>query len=760
MRSSPVGLGGRSGSEELSEPEDPDKLLEERFEALNQLHEDIQPHSLEAYAKLLTEVEKDCDPTNVKEDDELLNVTRDGVVEWTATEKEILYNVLDRKGFNGIKDIAIAIGTKSELEVLEHLRVVQKTIREQLNQRRLKFITTVEIPAAAEFSEDYCAEEGKYARYLALQENIQHAHDSKLLYADYSIIRETEAQALANADINTPLKGDLNRAVGLLNMPTWISLSKDFFMNFGGEMEDNHWTKIAETDEETPSIAADAIMDFSALAISLTRRFIQSTIFMAESRIRTMDRISEAPRDVKYADVKNALEVMGLKRKRPSFVDIVRRNRIAIGAFAPQRLHATQAVSYDQAEEVLGYGDKEFYKAAHTLEHGTVSNKETDIRTDENELDYMDEAEDEAEEEFEIEHEENDEDMHNDGQTEPSHPATSQNPELPHPETSEDHQLAEDQEEEQADNIDHERSRQEELRLWQMFAKPPPPSLLIPIIPLVTQPKAETDDEKDDLALHGVHERRTQEDIVNWRDRTLYHGEWEQYGSDLEELADELAENTRKRRRVEAGDRAENEEKQEVINKDTPAVSQPQLSTAIVESEDDSENDGSESDEDHTREAESQTNESDYPRAASAHQSAPSPRKSTRLHRDSLTKPEDEENEAGDEISSDSSSDSDSSASASKPNHKTNNPASKKKNQIENISASSSSSESTSNPKQSPSKTNNSKKAPPPTPTPNTNPEDDISTDSDSSISDSTSHIDAMDLDEDFHAQIPPNGFM
>lgn len=755
----------KSASVNLDEPSDPEdlgELLEDRLEALNQLYQDIRPHSLEAYVKLLTEVEKDYDPTNVKDEDELLNVTRDGAVVWTATEKEILYNVLDRKGFNGIKDIAIAIGTKSELEVLEHLRVVQKTIRHHLGQRRLKFITTVQIPAAAEVSEDYCAEERKYAKYLALRDEITYAHNSKLLYADYSVIRESEAQALSNADINTPLRGDLNRAVGLFNTPNWISLSKDILMNFGGEMEENHWTKIAETEEDTPSIAAGAIMDFSALAISLTRRLIQSSIFMAESRLRTTDRSSELPRDVKYADVKNALEVMGMKRKRPSFVDIVRRNRIAIGAFAPQRLKASQTVSYKQAEEILSYGDKKFYKAAHALEQGTVSNKDTDIRTDEDEHDHMDEDEDDAEDELE---EDIEEDRDSDGENGTNRPATSHNPELPHPETTEDHQLAEDEEEEQADNIDQERSRQEELRLWQMFEKPPPPSLLVPIIPLISQPKEETDDEKDDLAFHGIYERRTQEDLVNWRDRTLYHSEWEQYGSGLEELVDELAENTRKRRRVEAGDPAE-EEREEVIDEDTPTVPRPQLSADRVESEDDSSSDDNESDEEHLDEADGQVNGSDHPRAVTRHArataSAPSRWKVTHIDKDDHIEPRDEDNEAEDEISSDSSSDSDSysisasaSASASAPQPKVNitRAVQREQNKIEDEISTDSDSSSNSNPIQDPTKANILKNAHIP------NDPDDISTDSDSSISDN-SHVDAMDLDEDFHAQIPPNDFI
>lgn len=659
------------------------KLQQDRLDALNNLFQDIRPNSLEAYTGLLAEVEKGHDPKNVKEDDQLLNVTQDGAVLWTATEKEVLYNFLDRKSANGIKEIAAAIGTKSELEVLEHLRVVQRTMRKRLDQRRLRWITVAEIPAAVEIDEECCAEQEKYAKYLTLKDAIADEHTNQLHYGDYGKIGETEAQALSNANSDTPLQGDFQLAAGLFNTPNWISLSEDLFMNFGGEREKEDWRNIANSEEDTPSITADAMMDFSALATSLTRRLIQSSIFMTESRLRTAGLVSDSHREIRIGDVQTAIKVLNLKRKRPSFLELARRNRMVIGAFPPQRTTATRIIGYGEAKRVLSYGDKDFYKAAHTMEQEKVTHNDPDENAPSEREDDGDEVMDEDNDDFEDEEEDAEGETILHAQNESSHPNTSQNPDLLQPGIS-GGQLAEDKEEEEADNFDREQSRREELRLWSMFEKVPPPALLIPIVeflPSLTEDRKETmDDEKDDLSQHGISEHRTREDVVNWRDHTLYRGEWEQYGSDLEDVAEELVQNTRKRRRVEAGDAEEEDEdddhhKYDSEKKGEPEKQQEEIaaggadappdgfkSSAIIESDDDSDDEasdssssgGSESD-DSSSDDESEDQEREgNPTTTSA--STRPPAILINSDDDDNTKVRNQEKEAGDESSTDSSS--------------------------------------------------------------------------------------------------------
>jgi hypothetical protein len=746
----------------------------------------------------------------VKEDDELLNVTQDGAVVWTATEKEVLYNFLDRKSANGIKEIAAGIGTKSELEVMEHLRVVQRTMRKRLDQRRLRWITVSEIPAAVEIDEGCCAEQEKYAKYLTLKDAIADEHTNQLHYGDYGKIGETEAQALGNADSDTPLQGDLQIAAGLFNTPNWISLSKDLFMNFGGEREEDDWRNIAESEEDTPSITADAMMDFSALATSLTRRLIQSSIFMTESRLRTTGITSDTHREIKLGDVQTAIEVLNLKRKRPSFLELARRNRMVIGAFPPQRTIATRTIGYGEARRVLKYNDKKFYKTAHAMEQEKVSHNDASQTA----LSERDEDSDEVMDEDGDDSEENEEDPEDDtvldAQNESRHPNTSQNPELLQPGIS-DGQLAEDKEEEEADNFDREQSRREELRLWTMFEKLPPPALLIPIVeflPSLNEDRKEAmDDEKDDLAQHGISEHRTQEDVADWRDHTLYRSEWEQYGSDLEDLAEELVQNTRKRRRVEAGDaededddhhqydsekKGENEKQQgEIAGGEPDAPPGGFKSAAIIGSDDDGDDQSTDSSSgsggsngggspvDNSESDDSSSSDENGDQERGGNQvtaSAPSlpPAIYIDSDDDDNTKVGNRENEAGDESSTDSDSGSESSDGSSSndglgPEHKE---------QAARIEISSDSGSDSSSDSDSDSSSSNDGPAVVNLETGSTieissDPDSDSDSDSNADSSDDSSsedsppshlppatHSDPMDLDDEAPAALPPTGFM
>jgi hypothetical protein len=778
------------------------KIQQDRLDALNNLFRDIHPNSLEAYTGLLAEVGKGSDPRNVKEDDQLLNVSQDGGVVWTATEKEILYNFLDRKSANGIKEIAAAIGTKSELEVMEHLRVVQKAMRKRLEQRRLRWITVAEIPAAAEIDQGCCVEQEKYANYLTLKDVITEEHANQLHYGDYGKISEVEAQALSNADLDTPLQGDIQLAAGLFNTPNWISLSKDFCMNFGGEREEDDWRNLIESEEEMPSITADALMDFSALATSLTRRLIQSSIFMAESRLRTTGVISEDHCEIKLGDVRTAIEVLNLKRKRPSFLELARRNRIVIGAFPPQRTIATRTIGYGDAMRVLGYSDKKFYKAAHAMEQEKVSHNDVGETAFNNRDDSEDEVigkdSDDSEEYYDEEDIEDEAVL--DTQNESSLPNTSQNPEHQQPGIS-DGQLAEDKEEEEADNFDREQSRREELRLWSMFEKAPPPALLIPIaecIPNLNEERKEAmDDEKDDLAQHGISEHRGQEDVVDWRDHTLYRSEWEQYGSDLEDLAEELVQNTRKRRRVEAGDaendeeddharydggeKGENEEQQGEIAGEGPDQPPGEFkSAAIVESEDDSDDeasDGSSSGRGSPVDSSSSDDSGDQERGNQVTASAPTPPPAIYVDSDNDDNNEvrNQENEAGNEKSTGSGSGSGSDSDSSDSSSSDDGPGSGNRElgatiEIPSDSDSDSDSDSSGSPSSDdgPGSGNQERGA-----TIEISSDSDSDSDSNADSSDNSSsedsppgplpaatHSDPMDLDDDPPAALPPTGFM
>ena len=197
------------------------------FEALHDHIQQVSPKILDAYASLVTEIENDITFSAVRENDEIHNVHQHGAVIWTATEKEILYNVLDRKGKNGIKEIAAAIGTKSELEVMDHLRLLHRGLESQhLLERHVKTIIMGDVPAAAEISKECCAELDEYARGLRAKEDLATAKAARMRYGDNCMVTSAQAKQLLAAEMDVPMRGNMHLPANLLNVPTWIALER------------------------------------------------------------------------------------------------------------------------------------------------------------------------------------------------------------------------------------------------------------------------------------------------------------------------------------------------------------------------------------------------------------------------------------------------------------------------------------------------------------------------------------------------------
>ncbi|KAJ5577694.1 uncharacterized protein N7459_006658 [Penicillium hispanicum] len=506
----------------------PFNVAQNRFEKMYERAQNLSSTSLEAYTNLLAAAEKDTTSKPVDEDEEPYNVTQNGAVVWTSTEKEMLFHVLDKKGLNGIKEIAAAIGTKSELEVMDYIKLLRRGLEGQhILERHMKTIVMGDIPAAAEISENCCEELDQYADVLTVQEELHTAAADRLKYGNNSIISDVQAHALRDADINHPLRGSIHLAASVLNLPTWIELSRRFFMNFGGSREEDNWTNIIQSKEESPSLTGDALMDFYVLTMSITRRLVHSALFFAMSRIRSTSVAGRDPRGrVRKRDVRAAIDVLNMKPGRPNFlIDFARRNGLVIADITNRRGWVPKVLSYDEAEEILDQDDDYFDHARDGYSSGIE-----DVDDDSDDKDYGEE--------------DNGPLYPTPSQQAPQSPTLASPPEPSNPPSqhSEGYDLPFDAEEEHADTLDRELSRREELRLWSLLEKPGPPSLQVPII---------TEEEEKDTTRKPLGERRTREEMVDWRDRTLYRSEWEEYGSGLEPLVDELAENRRKRRRIE-----------------------------------------------------------------------------------------------------------------------------------------------------------------------------------------------------------------
>ncbi|KAJ5176557.1 uncharacterized protein N7482_002434 [Penicillium canariense] len=511
-----------------------------QFETLHDRIKHVPPNVLDAYTSLVTEIEQDITFSAIKESDEIHNVHQNGAVVWTASEKEILYNVLDRKGKNGIKEISTAIGTKSELEVMDHLRLLHRGVESQnLLERHVRTIVMGDVPAAAEISKECCAELDEYAGVLRAKEELAAAPVARMRYGDNWIVTGAQAQQLLEAEMDVPMRGSIHLAANLFNVPTWIELEQRFFMNFGGSQEADNWVNIVQSKDESPSISGDALMDFYALTVSITRRLIQSAQFIAMARLRSMRRNGrERSNAVRRKDVKAAINVLNMKPNRSDFLlRLARRNDLVIEDRRKRKGWKTRTFDHDEAERILNGEDDYFQRVNNTALPNRVGDAEDN-----------DDDEDESDGEESRQH---------------SRMTSQQSSELSSPFVSSDEEVPFDSEEEHANTLDQDYSRREELNLWQLLEKPAPPTL-----------EATVAAEENDInaSRKPTAERKLPEDMAEWRDRILYRSEWEEYGYDVGELENALVGNRRKRRRIE---------------EEAPMP----LSASVVNSEDDAEAD-------------------------------------------------------------------------------------------------------------------------------------------------------------------------
>jgi RNA polymerase I-specific transcription initiation factor RRN5 len=373
-------------------------------------------------------------------------------------------------------------------------------------------------------------------------------------------------------------------------------------MNFGGKQVENNWWNLAKRQDlitaygHTPSMTADTAVDFYSLAVSVTRRLVQSSLFFAMSRLRSSNRSGNDRKGyVRTQDVRAAIEVLNMKHCRPNFVDIARRNETVLEDINNRKGWVPTVFSYEEAEEIIDKHEWTRYRKDGTMynENDEEDSEDHDITDDDIEVDNdvgsdddmemevnkpepepeptpEPEPEEESEPEFESESESEPEDVDHD----PLATRESSEPTAPVAPTDE---LEIDPEEEQADIADQNASHREEANFLKLMEQPVPSVLHEPM-------KAEeVEDETKQLP-----ERRMREDVSNWRDRTVYRSDWEEYGYDFADLNEDLEMPPLKRPRY-----------------NEPAVA---LSAAVVSGEDKDEDaiDGNEDDEDGSQQGELQ----------------------------------------------------------------------------------------------------------------------------------------------------------
>ncbi|OQD65961.1 hypothetical protein PENPOL_c005G00528 [Penicillium polonicum] len=544
---------------------------------------------LRAYSHLIVQNQEIIEYASLRELDNPYQVSQHGSMVWTPTEKEVFFNALDRKGKSGIKEIAAAVGTKSELEIMEYIRFLHKALAAQyasdVHLERMPVLS--DVAAATELSQECCGLLEEYADVLSLKESLVEARAGTQQHGDNWILTQPSAQALADGD-NDGVRGALRLAADFLNLPYCIRLSYVLFMNFGGTQVENNWWNLAKRKDvitaygHTPSMTADTAVDFYSLAVSVTRRLVQSSLFFAMSRLRSSNRSGNDRKGyVRTQDVRAAIEVLNMKHSRPNFVDIARRNETVLEDIHNRKGWVPTLFTYEEAEEIIDRHEWTRYRKDGTMYNGNDEDDSEDGSTidDEIEMHKGIGTDDDIEMEVNNQEAEPEPPLESESESEPE-PQPESEPEFepedfgPHPLPTREpfeisapvvlpDELEMDPEEEEADIADQNASHREEANFLTLMYQPVPPVLNEPM--KAEEPEDET---------KQLPERRIREDISNWRDRTVYRSEWEEYGYDFADLKEDMEMPPLKRPRY---------------NEPAVALSAPVVSgeDAIIDNEDD-----------------------------------------------------------------------------------------------------------------------------------------------------------------------------
>ncbi|KAK5675011.1 hypothetical protein LTS10_012423 [Elasticomyces elasticus] len=260
-----------------------------------------------------------------------------GASYWSSTEKEAFFGALERYDPGNLRELSRAVGTKSKTEIHVYLRLLQDGVREVglTSQTKDKF-NYANIPAAFEVPKTCEAALNNAAADLARKVEKLDARQEEARHGEGWLINEDLAASIEEQLQSTEENGEETAADGerssgeqeeapiplftsaqLLCPEAFLQLSRNVFMNAPPESGDNWRDLLGEgSGLSGPAIFHTAFDDLHNLAVSFTRRLVQTTLFQAQSRLRASDasRTNWAPvAEVKPFDVSTAAEMLNLR---------------------------------------------------------------------------------------------------------------------------------------------------------------------------------------------------------------------------------------------------------------------------------------------------------------------------------------------------------------------------------------------------------------------------------------------------------------
>ena len=427
-----------------------------------------------------------------------------GVTKWAPSEQATFFETLTRKGCDDLPGLNAAIKTKSEPEIRDYLlQLRDASTHQQVYEPLDSLLDQSELPAAYEISPQCEAALEDAADALgALQQGEDYKAEKRRYGSSWRLTRPRaqEVDKNINDHLDPEVVGvESFPAAALLNPKNFLNLMETFFMN-SVSPEYNYRTH-TQLSNEKPSILHTAFSDFHTLVVSLTRRLIHTALFLASSRLRTLENPKKVQKKlVKRKDVTAALEILNLQTNTHDYwVGLARRVKLNVYEEDypdPTTLaFAREPLDYNVVENALNQGRRETGHYANTpLEILPPSA----IPTPTDETKHSPPPSDSASEYL------------SSGAS--SNASTDLSTDYRPSDRSRIQRYQTQAEDAYISALDDEASLREELRLWHVLGKEPPEDILPYEIDIPEKP---------------VFEPKPLGDIDDWRKRTAYAAEWE-----------------------------------------------------------------------------------------------------------------------------------------------------------------------------------------------------------------------------------------
>lgn len=305
------------------------------------------------YLELLNKEIQDAAQQTSFGDLKLLSASHIGLTHWSTAEKQNFFEAVARLGKYDLPGIATKVGSKSVAEVNHYLGILQEAGESRRQQGDRTNLELADYPAAVELSQQCCRAEEEAADEISLKQEAREEIRERNRWGDVWDVTPKVARKLSRA-IH---KQDENLAgvpqfAQLFHSSTWLDLSARMFMN--SSVPGNNWNSIGG---EPPSMWATTFEDFHSLTVSITRRLVQTSLFIAMSRIRSKNASTKKVRDmVQQQDVEAAISSLNMTSKSNElWVGSARRLRLDVYENPPEgdEEFDEERMAYEEIERAL-----------------------------------------------------------------------------------------------------------------------------------------------------------------------------------------------------------------------------------------------------------------------------------------------------------------------------------------------------------------------------------------------------------------------